>query len=186
MDSELIFVMVAGLFVNILVLYQLIKIYKNFVGVLLRFALFLGIEAIGVFFISRGMLLLTVLTVLILAFYIIALGFRVSSKTGNNKKEQWTYESIANATDEERKQMKEELKKARQTNVVTNTIICPHCDSINVDFVQNNKKGFSVGKAAAGAALTGGVGTLAGFAGKKGNNTWHCKACGNLFETKGK
>lgn len=61
---------------------------------------------------------------------------------------------------------------------------CPHCDSINVDFVQNNKKGFSVGKAAAGAALTGGVGTLAGFAGKKGNNTWHCKACGNLFETK--
>lgn len=63
---------------------------------------------------------------------------------------------------------------------------CPHCDSINVDFVQNNKKGFSVGKAAAGAALTGGIGTLAGFVGKKGNNTWHCKACGNLFETKGK
>lgn len=63
---------------------------------------------------------------------------------------------------------------------------CPHCNSINVDFVQNNKKNFSVGKAVAGAVLTGGIGTLAGFSGKKGNNQWHCKACGNLFGTKGK
>lgn len=64
------------------------------------------------------------------------------------------------------------------------TISCPSCKSINVEFLQNDKKSFSVGKAAAGAALTGGIGTLAGFAGKKGNNQWHCKNCGQLFETK--
>lgn len=38
---------------------------------------------------------------------------------------------------------------------------------MNVEFMQNNRKSFSVGKAAGGAILTGGVGTLAGFAGKK-------------------
>nr|WP_236674695.1 hypothetical protein [Enterococcus sp. BWR-S5] len=64
------------------------------------------------------------------------------------------------------------------------SIICPNCNSKDVEFMQNNKKSFSVGKAATGAALIGGVGTLAGFAGKKGNNQWHCKQCGNVFETK--
>lgn len=66
----------------------------------------------------------------------------------------------------------------------TNTLVCPNCQSTDVSFVQNNKKAFSLGKAAAGATLTGGIGTLAGFAGKKGNNQWHCKNCGQLFETR--
>ncbi len=61
---------------------------------------------------------------------------------------------------------------------------CPYCSSKNVDFMQNKKKNFSVGKAVAGTALTGGVGSLAGFVGKKGNNQWHCKNCGQIFETK--
>lgn len=47
------------------------------------------------------------------------------------------------------------------------TIKCPKCASKNLQFMQNNKKAFSVGKAAGGAILTGGVGALAGFAGKK-------------------
>lgn len=50
--------------------------------------------------------------------------------------------------------------------------------------MQNNRKNFSVGKAAAGAALTGGVGTLAGFAGKKGDNEFFCKSCNRTFKHK--
>lgn len=75
-----------------------------------------------------------------------------------------------------------ELSKKSKSNV----LVCPNCKSSDVDFMQNNKKNFSVGKATAGAVLTGGVGALAGFAGKKGKNQWHCKNCGNIFETKNK
>lgn len=64
-----------------------------------------------------------------------------------------------------------------------NQIVCPNCKSSNIDFMGNNKKTFSVGKAVGGAALTGGIGTLAGFAGKKGKtDKWHCKECGNVFD----
>ncbi|NBA63677.1 hypothetical protein [Enterococcus mundtii] len=63
-------------------------------------------------------------------------------------------------------------------------IKCPTCHSRDVQFMQNNKKGFSVGKAVGGAALTGGIGTLAGFAGKKGKNEWLCTNCHTTFETK--
>ena len=48
--------------------------------------------------------------------------------------------------------------------------------------MQNNRKGFSIGKAVGGAILTGGIGTLAGFAGKKGKNEWHCSDCGRTFK----
>lgn len=75
-----------------------------------------------------------------------------------------------------------EIKKQRK--IEKNAIRCPHCKSTDVAFMQQDKKGFSVGKAAAGAVLTGGVGTLAGFAGKKGKKQWHCQNCGNTFETK--
>ncbi|MDO7880389.1 hypothetical protein [Enterococcus spodopteracolus] len=63
-------------------------------------------------------------------------------------------------------------------------IKCPKCHSRDAQFMQNNKKGFSVGKAVGGAALTGGIGTLAGFAGKKGKNEWLCTNCNTTFETK--
>lgn len=64
------------------------------------------------------------------------------------------------------------------------TVKCPKCDSIDLQFMQNNKKAFSVGKAVGGAVLTGGIGTLAGFAGKKGDNQWRCNNCGDIFTTK--
>ena len=49
--------------------------------------------------------------------------------------------------------------------------------------MQNDRKGFSFGKAAGGVLLTGGVGSLAGFAGKKGKyDIWHCKDCGKRFK----
>lgn len=63
-------------------------------------------------------------------------------------------------------------------------VFCPYCRSLDVVFMQNNKKGFSVGKAVGGAALTGGIGTLAGFAGKKGKNQWHCQNCKKTFTSK--
>ncbi len=66
------------------------------------------------------------------------------------------------------------------------SIHCPHCKSQNVQFMQNKRKGFSAGKAVGGAILTGGIGTLAGFAGKDGNNQWVCMSCGRTFETKNK
>ncbi len=72
----------------------------------------------------------------------------------------------------------------KQKKIDKNAIKCPYCNSKNVQFMQQNKKGFSVGKAVGGAVLTGGIGTLAGFAGKKGKKQWHCQECGNIFETK--
>lgn len=83
-------------------------------------------------------------------------------------------------------QAKQELK-GISPKKQKNRKVCPNCGSANIDFIENNKKGFSVGKAAAGGLLTGGIGTLAGFAGKKGKkDTWHCKECGEVFELKTK
>lgn len=63
-------------------------------------------------------------------------------------------------------------------------IKCPHCHSTNVEFMQNNHKSFSVGKAAVGGVLTGGIGVIAGFAGKKGKNQFFCRDCNRTFEHK--
>lgn len=63
-----------------------------------------------------------------------------------------------------------------------NIVKCPNCKGTDLENLGNNKKSFSVGKAVGGAALTGGIGTLAGFAGKKGkSDKWHCKNCGQVF-----
>ena len=66
----------------------------------------------------------------------------------------------------------------------SSAVRCPYCRSQHVQFMQQDRKAFSAGKAAAGAFLTGGVGLLAGFAGKKGKNNWHCINCGRVFQTK--
>jgi len=74
-----------------------------------------------------------------------------------------------------------------QKNIQTtdsNAIKCPKCNSANVQFMQQDKKAFSVGKAVGGTVLTGGVGALAGFAGKKGKKQWFCQNCNSIFETK--
>lgn len=75
------------------------------------------------------------------------------------------------------RQANEEFRQAR-------AVKCPHCKSMDVDFMVQQRKGFSISKAAAGTILTGGVGALAGFAGKKGKKEWHCKNCGAVFTTK--
>lgn len=72
---------------------------------------------------------------------------------------------------------------AQQSKINQSKVTCPNCRSVNIENLGNNKKSFSVGKAIGGGLLTGGIGTLAGFAGKKGKtDKWHCKECGNVFD----
>jgi len=62
---------------------------------------------------------------------------------------------------------------------------CPKCKSTNVQAVGQHKKEFSVGKAVIGGVLTGGVGVLAGFAGKKTKKVdMICMNCGKQFKFK--
>lgn len=61
---------------------------------------------------------------------------------------------------------------------------CPHCKGYNIQVMGNDRKGFSIGKAVGGAILTGGIGTLAGFAGKKGKYDCFCIDCGKRFKAK--
>ncbi len=72
----------------------------------------------------------------------------------------------------------------QNTKLDSHAIKCPKCKSTNVQFMQQGKKAFSIGKAVGGAVLTGGIGTLAGFAGKKGKKQWFCQNCNSTFETK--
>lgn len=58
------------------------------------------------------------------------------------------------------------------------TMRCPKCNSTQLT---SNKKGFSVGKAAAGVLLTGGVGLLAGGIGS-GKVNITCLKCGYKFK----
>lgn len=64
-----------------------------------------------------------------------------------------------------------------------NSLVCPYCGSDNLTFAGNKRKGFSVGKAIGKAFITpGGIGALAGFAGKKGKkNQFICMSCGQDF-----
>lgn len=62
---------------------------------------------------------------------------------------------------------------------------CPRCGSKNIQLAGKHRKGFSVGKAVGGAALTGGIGALAGFAGKQTKKSdWVCLDCGKSFTIK--
>lgn len=89
------------------------------------------------------------------------------------------------STNDTKKSFSQQLSTARKDLYEEeNKIICPNCHSTNLQFMQQDKKAFSIGKAAAGTILTGGVGALAGFAGKKGNKQWFCQNCNTTFETK--
>lgn len=64
------------------------------------------------------------------------------------------------------------------------SLTCPKCMGHNIQVLGNDRKGFSVGKAVGGALLTGGIGVLAGFAGKKGKYEVFCTDCGHRWKTK--
>lgn len=88
------------------------------------------------------------------------------------------------ATETAKTEVKKAAKAEEKQLKKSGAVYCPHCKSIDVEFMQNNRKGFSAGKAVAGSVLVGSVGAVAGFAGKKGKDQWHCKNCGRTFEAK--
>lgn len=92
----------------------------------------------------------------------------------------------AQARKEKRKEAYENLAKIESNGgIFHRQVRCPKCRSTNVQIVGQHKKGFSVGKAAAGVALTGGIGSLAGFAGKKTKKVdMICMNCGKQFKYK--
>ena len=116
-----------------------------------------------------GVILYVIFVIVIIAFVI----YKVKTESPEKKKARQREMEAFRANQEKKTQEKKQ-----------NIITCPNCNSKDVTFLQQDKKAFSVGKAVGGAVLTGGVGALAGFAGKKGNKQWHCKNCGNFFETK--
>lgn len=62
---------------------------------------------------------------------------------------------------------------------------CPKCRGTHIQVLGNDRKGFSLGKAAVGGLLTGAaIGLLAGFAGKKGKYEVFCADCGHRFTVK--
>lgn len=65
---------------------------------------------------------------------------------------------------------------------------CPKCKSIDVNLLDENRKGFSVGKAIVGSVITspvGGIGGLAGFTGgKRKKKIFTCQNCGHVFKFK--
>ena len=60
--------------------------------------------------------------------------------------------------------------------------MCPMCgERTNWKMVDESKKGFSVGKAAAGAVLLGPIGLVGGALGKK-RQSYYCGKCGFNLE----
>ncbi|RSU11626.1 hypothetical protein CBF29_07945 [Vagococcus elongatus] len=94
------------------------------------------------------------------------------------------FETILDNYNKAPQRAKEYFDEISQQEKDSKIIKCPNCNSVDVEYMGNDKKNFSAGKAVAGVALTGSVGSLAGFTGKKGNEKWHCKKCGYTFETK--
>jgi len=61
---------------------------------------------------------------------------------------------------------------------------CGKCGSAQIQVLGQRRKSFSVGKAIVGGALTGGLGTLAGFTGGKSKIDAFCTSCGYRFKIK--
>lgn len=63
--------------------------------------------------------------------------------------------------------------------------LCPKCHSQNIVPMGHKRKNISVGKAAGGAMLFGGIGLAAGFIGKTDKKVeFYCQDCGNIFKRK--
>lgn len=85
-------------------------------------------------------------------------------------------------SDKEKLKAENQAMKDFKIQAQKNKFKCPNCGSKNIQALGIHKKGFSTGKAVGGAILTGGVGALAGFAGKKTNKTdFVCNECGRRF-----
>lgn len=87
-------------------------------------------------------------------------------------------DSMAEQAQKDLDKQKEADKKRKHAAAITR---CSVCYSEDVTYIDNDRKEFSIGKAVAGGILTGGIGTLAGFAGKKGADIYHCNHCHQNF-----
>lgn len=75
------------------------------------------------------------------------------------------------------------LKAISENEAEGETLFCPYCNSENVQPLSRHHKAFSVGKAAAGVAIAGGVGLAAGLLGKNTKQTdFVCMDCGKQFK----
>lgn len=61
---------------------------------------------------------------------------------------------------------------------------CKKCKSLNIELIDDGKKGFSGGKALGGAFFLGPLGLLFGLGGKRGKKHFRCKDCGRVFTAK--
>lgn len=76
-------------------------------------------------------------------------------------------------------------KKTEKREKKEGVIRCPHCNSLEVQFMKSKIKG-SFGKAALATVVTDSVtmGTIAGVAGGKNINEFFCKGCNKTFDVK--
>lgn len=72
----------------------------------------------------------------------------------------------------------------KYSNKKSNKLCCPNCGATQIVIMGKQEKNFSIGKALGGAILTGGIGTLAGFTGKKGKYDCYCQSCGERFRVR--
>lgn len=94
-------------------------------------------------------------------------------------------EAIQIAVAQQLQQIQQSSPKKKEAGLFYQGVFCPSCRSLDVQFMQNKRKKFSVGKAVVGGALAGGIGAAAGLAGKKGKkNQWRCNDCGETFYSK--
>ena len=61
-------------------------------------------------------------------------------------------------------------------------VYCPYCKTLTSNICIIIVKA-SLWERLQGCTLTGGIGTLAGFAGKRVKNTWRCNNCGCTFKS---
>lgn len=108
--------------------------------------------------------------------------FKDGLKNVASKSAELAGEGIANARDksakkkEQKKEEKQELKERIKQMDKEGIVYCPKCYSTDITA---NKKGFSLGKAAAGSLIAGGV--LLGAVGKNKIEVT-CLKCGNKWK----
>lgn len=117
------------------------------------------------------------------------LGFLVSFTVvglhrANQKSKQQNGKSLLAKMVDDQAQAKKRVESIQRARL-KEKMKCPRCGSRNIQPAGVHKGGFSVGKAVGGTILTGGIGSLVGFAGKQtGKSDWVCLDCGRSFTIK--
>lgn len=115
---------------------------------------------------------------------IIAKSHEIKAHRAAKKEAHKGQKSLLTKIVESQAQAKKRMESIQRTKL-KEKMKCPRCGSRSIQLAGKHRKGFSVGKAVGGAILTGGVGALAGFAGKQtGESDWVCLDCGKTFTIK--